>query len=230
MKAFTHAVALRLVREAPEHFTAQISKAKRKGKILIDYLRNQREATAIASYSVRARPGAPVAMPLAWDELEGAEAMPVWSVREAPGRLAQPDPWRDFEASRRALTARARRRVRSEAESQPEPARERRGRSLRTRPSRLARAPRPLRERLAQPLPDQREQVDHLAARRAGSSASPAPAPSSAGAPGAFTTSLPFASFSRAQREQPLPPPGRGARSRRAPLRRELRDRPLQLR
>ena len=107
VKSFTHAIALRLVREAPEHFTAQISKAKRKGKILIDYLRNQRGATAIASYSVRARPGAPVAVPLAWEELEDADAMPVWNVREAPERLTLPDPWRDFDKSRRALTARA---------------------------------------------------------------------------------------------------------------------------
>jgi bifunctional non-homologous end joining protein LigD len=107
VKAFTHAIALRLVREAPDQFTAQISKTKRKGKILIDYLRNQREATAIASYSVRARPGAPVAAPLAWDELEEAGEMPSWSVRRAPERLVLPDPWQDFEKSRRALTARA---------------------------------------------------------------------------------------------------------------------------
>ena len=70
VKGFTHDVALRLVKEAPSHFTATLSKSKREGKILIDYLRNQRDATAIASYSLRARAGAPVAMPIAWDELD----------------------------------------------------------------------------------------------------------------------------------------------------------------
>jgi bifunctional non-homologous end joining protein LigD len=105
VKAFTHAVALRIVREAPHQFTAEIPKAKRRNKILIDYLRNQPEATAIASYSPRARPGAPVAMPLAWDELDPrAKAPPRWSVRDAAARLAQPDPWAAFETSRRALT------------------------------------------------------------------------------------------------------------------------------
>jgi bifunctional non-homologous end joining protein LigD len=111
VKSFTHAIAQRLVREAPDHFTAQLSKHKRKGKILIDYLRNQRDATAIASYSVRARAGAPVAMPLAWEELEGTRAMPIFDVRSARERLALPDPWSDFESSRRAITAQARRRI-----------------------------------------------------------------------------------------------------------------------
>jgi bifunctional non-homologous end joining protein LigD len=112
VKHFAHAVALRFVREAPERFTAQLAKHKRAGRILIDYLRNQRDATAIASYSVRARPGAPLAMPLAWEELDAA-TLPVWTVRSAPSRLAEPDPWNTFEASRRALSPSAIRRVES---------------------------------------------------------------------------------------------------------------------
>jgi bifunctional non-homologous end joining protein LigD len=104
-KTFTRNVAVQLVKAAPGQFTSQLSKSKRSGRILIDYLRNQRDATAIASYSVRARPGAPVAMPIAWDELDLArKAPPTWSVREAPSRLGQPDPWRKFETSRRVLT------------------------------------------------------------------------------------------------------------------------------
>ena len=113
VKSFTHDVALRIVREAPDRYTALFSKRKRHGKILIDTLRNQRDATAIASYSLRARPGAPVAIPLGWDELDlRAEGPPTWSIREAPERLAMDDPWQAFEASRRVLTARARVRVR----------------------------------------------------------------------------------------------------------------------
>lgn len=111
VKSFTHAVATRMVRELPERFTVQISKQKRKGKILIDYLRNQRGATAIGSYSVRARPGAPVAMPIDWEELDAKTGPPVWSIREGRARLALPDPWKAFEASRRALTATEMRRV-----------------------------------------------------------------------------------------------------------------------
>jgi bifunctional non-homologous end joining protein LigD len=115
VKSFTHDVALRLVREAPDQFTAQLSKSKRRGKILIDYLRNQRDATAIGSYSVRARPGAPVAMPIGWHELDAsASGPPTWSVREAPERLALADPWQEFQASRRVLTRRARERVRAQ--------------------------------------------------------------------------------------------------------------------
>ena len=104
VKSFTRNVALRLVQAEPEQYTARFSKARRHGKILIDHLRNQRDATAVASYSVRARPGAPVAMPLAWDELDpGAREAPAWNLRDAPARLASPDPWQDFEASRRVL-------------------------------------------------------------------------------------------------------------------------------
>jgi bifunctional non-homologous end joining protein LigD len=67
-------------------------------------VRNTREATSIVSWSTRARPGAPVALPIAWNELESLSAPLKESVREAPRRLALRDPWADFEASRRPLT------------------------------------------------------------------------------------------------------------------------------
>ena len=76
-----------------------------------DWTTNRREATAIASYSPRARPGAPVAWPIAWDELETLAQPLRESVREAPRRMAMPDPWADFEASRRPLTRSALARV-----------------------------------------------------------------------------------------------------------------------
>jgi bifunctional non-homologous end joining protein LigD len=110
VKDFAQAIALQLVRAAPERYTAEVAKAKRRGKIYIDYLRNDRESTAIASWSVRARPGAPVAATLRWDELR-ADQQPVFTLRDAPKRLDLPDPWADFEASRRALTRAMRRRV-----------------------------------------------------------------------------------------------------------------------
>ena len=73
VKAFGAAVAQEMVSAAPEAYVATMSKAKRTGKIFIDYFRNDYTATAIADYGVRARPGAPVAVPLAWEELKGLE-------------------------------------------------------------------------------------------------------------------------------------------------------------
>jgi bifunctional non-homologous end joining protein LigD len=104
VRDFSHGVAEHFVRLAPSRLTAVMSKARRKGKIYIDWVRNTKEATAIASYSTRARPGAPVALPLAWDELESLSAPLRESVREVPRRLATPDPWQHFDASRRPLT------------------------------------------------------------------------------------------------------------------------------
>ena len=104
VRTFSRGVARELVRLAPAHFTAQMSKARRKGKIFIDWVRNTFEATAIASYSVRARAGAPVALPISWEELESLEAPLLESPRDALRRLETPDPWADFEASRRPLS------------------------------------------------------------------------------------------------------------------------------
>jgi len=69
IKAFCQHVAQELTRRAPERYVATMSKAKRRGKIFVDYLRNARSATFIAPYSPRAREGAPVAMPITWEEL-----------------------------------------------------------------------------------------------------------------------------------------------------------------
>jgi bifunctional non-homologous end joining protein LigD len=110
VKSFAEAITLQLVHAAPDRYTAEIAKAKRRGKIYIDYLRNDRESTAIASWSARAREGAPVAATLFWDELESPER-PVWNVRNAPARLDLTDPWADFEKARRPLTSAMRKRV-----------------------------------------------------------------------------------------------------------------------
>jgi bifunctional non-homologous end joining protein LigD len=106
-KAFTHAVAQRLVAEDPEGFTARMSKRHRTGRIFVDYLRNARNATAIADYSTRARPGAPVAVPLAWDEVDPrARKAPRFTVREVPDRVAEiGDPWEGAESLRQSITA-----------------------------------------------------------------------------------------------------------------------------
>ena len=83
MKAFALRFAQALAAHEPQRFTAALSKAKRGGKIFIDYLRNQRGATAVMPYSARARPGAPVAVPLNWDELRAIDSPAHWHVGDA---------------------------------------------------------------------------------------------------------------------------------------------------
>jgi bifunctional non-homologous end joining protein LigD len=87
--------------DSPGRFVSKITKAKRRGKILIDYLRNQRGATAVAAYSTRARPGAAVSLPLAWDELSPGIGPAYFTVGNTPTRLAalSADPWEDFRAA-----------------------------------------------------------------------------------------------------------------------------------
>lgn len=97
-KAFTKGLADKMAADSPERYVATIAKAKRRGKILIDYLRNQRGMTAVAPYSTRARPGAAVSMPLAWDELGTGIGPAYFTIENAPTRLATlaSDPWQDF--------------------------------------------------------------------------------------------------------------------------------------
>ena len=82
-KDFSRRFAEALSLAEPERFTATMSKAKRKGKIFIDWLRNQRGSTAVVPYSARARSGAPVAVPLAWNELGQMQNAHPFSIDEA---------------------------------------------------------------------------------------------------------------------------------------------------
>lgn len=83
VKAFSKMLAVLMVNAAPERYIATMTKAKRDGKIFVDYLRNGRGATYIGAFSTRARPGAPVAMPLEWDELKRRREYPKFTVRDA---------------------------------------------------------------------------------------------------------------------------------------------------
>ena len=104
-KEFSKAVAESTVREAPDRYIATMSKAKRKGKIFIDYLRNARTATAICAYSTRARSSAPVSVPLRWEELS-KDVRTEFTIRNVPQRLTRlrQDPWEEYEAARTAIT------------------------------------------------------------------------------------------------------------------------------
>jgi bifunctional non-homologous end joining protein LigD len=107
--AFSQAISERLARDQPAGYVATMSKAKRTGKIFIDYFRNHRGSTAIAAYSTRARPGAPVAVPLAWDELTPALDPRGFTAVTVPARVAalKVDPWAAVIAARQRLTAKA---------------------------------------------------------------------------------------------------------------------------
>ena len=92
LKGFAHTFAQLLARAQPERYVANMSKARRKGRIFVDYLRNERGATAIAPDSVRARKGATVATPVTWDELDALDAANVFTIRNATERLSRPCP------------------------------------------------------------------------------------------------------------------------------------------
>lgn len=94
-KAFARAVADSLARHAPESYLVTATKAKRRGRIFIDYLRNTREATAVAPYSSRARPGAAVSTPISWSELGALKSAAQYTVANLPQRLKRlgKDPW-----------------------------------------------------------------------------------------------------------------------------------------
>ena len=82
-KDFASRFAEALSKAEPDRFTATMSKAKRKGKIFIDWLRNQRGATAVVPYSARAREGAPVAIPVTWAELADMETAAAFTISDA---------------------------------------------------------------------------------------------------------------------------------------------------
>ena len=106
VRAFSGALSGLFEAVAPKRYTTNVSKAKRKGKILIDYLRNAPGATAVEVFSARARAGAPVAMPVGWDELADVRG-DTFTVRNAKDRLAKlrTDPWAEFFEVRQSITA-----------------------------------------------------------------------------------------------------------------------------
>jgi bifunctional non-homologous end joining protein LigD len=113
VKSFSKAVVERFVQAQPELYTANASKAARQGRIYLDYLRNSRGANAIAPYSTRAKAGAPVATPIAWEELDSGVRSDSFTIRDIPGRLRalSSDPWEEFRDTRQTISATARRKV-----------------------------------------------------------------------------------------------------------------------
>lgn len=102
VRAFARDLARLAAARDPERLTVEFRKDKREGRILVDVARNAYAQTAVAPYAVRARPGAPVATPLRWEELEDEATRPDgWTIHTVLQRL--PDPWADIGSSARPL-------------------------------------------------------------------------------------------------------------------------------
>jgi bifunctional non-homologous end joining protein LigD len=103
-KNFAHLVCAQMAQDSPTRYLDNMSKAKRSGRIFLDYLRNDRTATAVAVLSPRAREGAPASMPLVWRDVKKGLDPKAFTVRSAPALLAKLKPWKDYAAGARSLT------------------------------------------------------------------------------------------------------------------------------
>jgi len=104
-KAFAHGVALQMAADSPDRYVAVMSKAKRNGKIFVDYLRNSRLATAVAPLSPRAREGAGVSMPLTWGQVRSGLDPLRYTLRTTPALLDKTKAWADYFEAERPLPA-----------------------------------------------------------------------------------------------------------------------------
>ncbi|WP_322085313.1 DNA ligase D [Burkholderia sp. BCC1999] len=116
VKDFSRAVAQQVAGTLPERFTATMGPRHRRGKIFVDYLRNGRGASTIAAYSVRARPGMGVSVPLDWDEVPATTGGAQWTIDTLRARLdaLKRDPWEDYAHTRQRITASMRARLGAE--------------------------------------------------------------------------------------------------------------------
>jgi bifunctional non-homologous end joining protein LigD len=101
-KLFTQRIASEMAADGPKLYLAKMTKASRKGRIFIDYLRNSREATAVAPYSTRSRPGAPVSTPVTWERLSRTSGGNDFTVLDLKKRLKD-DAWAEIGKVRQKL-------------------------------------------------------------------------------------------------------------------------------
>jgi bifunctional non-homologous end joining protein LigD len=102
-KNFAHIICAQMAEDSPTKYLDNMSKSRRVGKIFLDYLRNDRLATAVAVLSPRARDGAPVSMPLLWKEVRRGLDPLRFTLRTAPSLLAKTKPWEDYVPAARSL-------------------------------------------------------------------------------------------------------------------------------
>ncbi|MDR5743025.1 DNA ligase D [Caballeronia sp. LZ029] len=113
MKDFSQAVAQHMASALPKLFSAKMGMQNRKGKIFIDYLRNNRGSSTVAAFSLRARPGLGASMPLSWDELDEVKSGDQWNIGNVRERLdaLKGDPWAGYDKARQRLTAEMKKRL-----------------------------------------------------------------------------------------------------------------------
>ncbi|NYH21260.1 DNA ligase D [Paraburkholderia bryophila] len=113
VKGFSQAVAQHMAATLPTHFSAKMGAQNRKGKIFVDYLRNNRGSSTVAAFSARARPGMGVSVPLSWDEVATTTAGDQWTIENLHERLTdlKRDPWADYARTRQRLTAAMKKRL-----------------------------------------------------------------------------------------------------------------------
>ena len=104
-KTFAQELCLQMARDEPEKYVVTMAKAKRVGRILLDYLRNDRLSTAVAPPSPRARPGAPVSFPLTWSQVKPGLDPKAYTIRTAPALLRKTRAWADYCDSEQPLAA-----------------------------------------------------------------------------------------------------------------------------
>lgn len=102
-KGFAHDVCLAMAHNNPELYLTKMAKNLRHGRIFLDYLRNDRMATAVAPLSPRARPGATVSMPLTWTQVRADLDPNRYTLRTVPGLLAKSKAWKDYDKGHRPL-------------------------------------------------------------------------------------------------------------------------------
>ena len=107
-KGFAGAFAEQIAALDPKRFVATMTKKLRVGRIFIDYFRNHRGSTAIAPYSPRARGAAPIAAPVSWQELKTISSAAAFKLKDMSARLAEPDPWADYDENAVTITKAAR--------------------------------------------------------------------------------------------------------------------------
>jgi bifunctional non-homologous end joining protein LigD len=104
-KQFARDVCAAMARQTPERFVINMAKQQRNGRIFLDYLRNDRMATAVAPFSPRGRPGAPVSMPLSWSQVKKGLDPMRFTIGSVPAMLGKLTAWQDYFESQRSLAA-----------------------------------------------------------------------------------------------------------------------------
>ncbi len=112
-KDFAHMICAQMAAESPTKYLDTMSKKQRVGRVFLDYLRNDRTATAVAVLSSRARPGARVSMPLHWREVKAGLDPTGFTVRSAPGVLRKSKPWDGYDEAARPLAGAIRKATKS---------------------------------------------------------------------------------------------------------------------